>query len=255
MTGLEFFNGFLVAMVLLAGVVFCALFFIDAGYGQYIDRRWGKAIDNRVGWVIMEAPVVFFFALYWLTSERRFEPTPLAFALFFNLHYLQRTVVFPLLIRGRDSMPLSVILFGMIFNTANAYMQGMWIYHLAPAGLYSPAWLTSPQFLVGAAVFLCGFAINLHSDHIIRNLRPPGDTGFHIPRGGMFRYVTAANYFGELTEWVGWAVMTWSLPGLVFAIWTFANLGPRAHRHHLWYVEKFAAAYPTDRKRMIPFLY
>ena len=88
-----------------------------------------------------------------------------------------------------------------------------------------------------------------------KKLRKPGDTAFHIPMGGMFRYVSAANYFGELTEWVGWAIMTWSLPGLVFAIWTFANLGPRAHRHHNWYNQKFGDAYPKDRKRMIPFLY
>jgi protein-S-isoprenylcysteine O-methyltransferase Ste14 len=71
----------------------------------------------------------------------------------------------------------------------------------------------------------------------------------------MFRYVTAANYFGELTEWTGWAIMTLSLPGLVFAIWTFANLGPRAYRHHKWYIEKFGDEYPKDRKRMIPFVY
>ena len=138
-------------MIVLAGVVFSALFFIDAGYGQYIDTRWGKAIDNRAGWVIMEAPVVIAFFLYWATSDRRFETTPLVFFLLFNLHYLQRTFVFPWLIRGHDLMPLSVILFGMIFNSANAYMQGMWIFHLAPATLYTPAWLTTPQFLVGVS--------------------------------------------------------------------------------------------------------
>ncbi len=143
----------------------------------------------------------------------------------------------------------------MLFSSANAYMQGMWIFHLAPASRYTAAWLTTPQFLGGVAIFLGGFAINLHSDHIIRHLRPPGGTGFHIPTGGLFEYVSAANYLGELTEWTGWAIMTWSLPGLVFAIWTFANLGPRAHRHHRWYRETFGAAYPLHRKRMIPFLY
>ena len=83
-------------------------------------------------------------------------------------------------------MPLSVILFGLLFNSANAYMQGMWIFHLAPADLYTPAWLTTPQCIVGVAIFLSGFAINLHADPIIRNLRQPGDTGFHIPTGGLF---------------------------------------------------------------------
>jgi len=249
------FNAFLVAMVIIALLVFRSLFKRPAGYGQYVGRRWGKAINNRAGWVIMELPVVVLFAVYWLVSERTFETTPLVFFLLFNLHYCQRTFVFPLLIRGDDKMPWSIIVFGMIFNAANAFMQGTWIYFLSPATLYQPAWLGTPQFLVGVTIFLAGFVINVHSDHIVRTLRKPGDTAFHIPRGGMFRFVTCANYFGELTEWVGWAVMTWSWAGLVFAIWTFANLGPRADTHHNWYVRKFGDQYPRDRKRMIPFVY
>ncbi len=255
MNTLPFFHAFLIGMTVMAVVVFCALFFVDAGYGQYIDRRWGRAINNRLGWVIMEAPVVILFACYWLTSPRRFAPVPLVFFLLFNLHYLQRTFVFPLLIRGNDKMPWSIILFGMLFNAANAYMQGAWIFHLSPDALYTSAWLASPQFVVGTAIFLIGFGINLHSDYIIRNLRRPGDTAFHVPHGGMFEYVTAANYFGELTEWVGWAVLTWSWAGAVFALWTFANLGPRAHRHHRWYIAQFGSNYPQSRKRMIPGLY
>ena len=258
MTGisaLHLFNGFLVLMVVLAAVVFYSLRYTPAGYGQYISKRWGKTVGNKAGWVIMEIPVVIVFAIYWIASERTFETTPLVFFLLFNLHYCQRTFVFPLLIRGRDEMPWSIISFGMLFNTANAVMQGTWIFFLAPDAQYTPAWLTTPQFLIGVTIFLIGFAINLQSDHIIRNLRSPGDTKFHIPRGGMFRYVTSANYLGEFTEWVGWAILTWSWAGLVFAIWTFANLAPRANTHHRWYLAQFGDGYPRDRRRMIPFLY
>lgn len=253
--GLQFFHGFLIFMLGAAIVIFYALFFVEAGYGQYIDHRWGKAINNRVGWLVMEVPVVIVFFGYWVFSPRRFEITPLTLYLIFNLHYLQRTFIFPLLIRGKDLMPWGVIAFGMLFNTANAYMQGAWIFYLSPPDLYTAAWLGTPQFIAGVTTFLVGFVINLHSDHLIRNLRKPGDTAFHIPRGGMFELVTAANYFGELLEWVGWAVMTWSLPGLVFAIWTFANLGPRARQHHNWYIAKFGDEYPKSRKRIIPFIY
>ena len=255
MTSLQLFNTFLIAMVVLAAVVVVALRAAPAGYGQYVGKRWGKTINNRAGWVIMEVPVVIVFAIYWLLSDRTFATTPLTFFLIFNLHYLQRTFVFPLLIRGDDQMPWSIIIFGILFNSANAVMQGTWIFFLAPEDQYDPAWLTSPQFIIGLAIFLTGFVINLHSDHIVRNLRQPGDNAFHIPRGGMFEYVTSANYLGELTEWVGWAIMTWSSAGLVFAIWTFANLGPRANTHHNWYIKKFGDEYPRDRKRMIPFLY
>jgi 3-oxo-5-alpha-steroid 4-dehydrogenase 1 len=60
-TGLQLFNGFLIVMVILAGVVVYALNVAPAGYGQYIGKRWGKTINNRAGWVIMEVPVVIVF--------------------------------------------------------------------------------------------------------------------------------------------------------------------------------------------------
>ncbi|NVM55524.1 MAG: DUF1295 domain-containing protein [Candidatus Helarchaeota archaeon] len=242
-------------MVIIAVIIFIMLFFVSAGYGQYITKKWGKSINNKAGWVIMEIPVVIIFLIYWIVSERTFEITPMVFFVLFNIHYCQRTFVFPLLIRGKDDMPWTIILFGMVFNSANAYMQGTWIFFLSPATMYPLSWLATPQFIIGVAIFLTGFVINIHSDYIIRNLRKPGDTAFYIPRGGMFRYVTSANYLGEFTEWVGWACMTLSWAGLVFAIWTFANLAPRANRHHRWYKEKFGDEYPKNRKRMIPFLY
>jgi 3-oxo-5-alpha-steroid 4-dehydrogenase 1 len=68
MSSLGFYNGFLAAMLVLAAIVFVTLFFIDAGYGQYFQRRWGPAIDNRLGWVLMESPVVILFFLFWIGS-------------------------------------------------------------------------------------------------------------------------------------------------------------------------------------------
>jgi len=46
----------------------------------------------------------------------------------------------------------------------------------------------------------------------------------------------------------------WSLPALSFAIWTAANLGPRARTHHRWYQQTFAD-YPPERRALIPKLY
>ena len=102
---------------------------------------------------------------------------------------------------------------------------------------------------------MAGMAVNLHSDHIIRNLRKPGDTRHYIPRGGMFRYVSSANYFGELLEWTGFAV-AWSWAGAVFAWWTFANLAPRAASLYKRYAQEFGKEFTAlKRKKIIPFIY
>ena len=50
--------------------------------------------------------------------------------------------------------------------------------------------------------------------------------------GGMFEYVSCANYLGEIAEWSGFAVACWSLPASAFAFLTTCNLVPRALSHH-----------------------
>ncbi len=121
---------------------------------------------------------------------------------------------------------------------------------------YYDDWLSKPYFWIGAAIFAAGFFINLQSDHIIRHLRKPGDTRHYIPRGGMFRYVSSANYFGEVTEWVGFAIASWSWAGAVFAWWTLANLAPRSASLYRRYEREFGEEFTSlGRKRIIPFIY
>lgn len=55
---------------------------------------------------------------------------------------------------------------------------------------------------------------------------------FSFIAGGMFTYVSGANFFGEIVEWIGFALACWSLPSLSFALFTAFNIGPRAIQHH-----------------------
>ncbi len=253
---LQAFYIFLIVMAVLAVVVFVSLFFVDAGYGKFYNPKWGPSVDNRFGWVLMEAPVFFAMLLLWWLSERRADPVRLVFLLFFELHYFHRSFIFPMKIRGNGRMPLSIILMGVLFNTLNALMQGGWIFYFSPADAYPLSWLHSLPFVLGTFIFFYGMFINIQSDGIIRNLRQPGDTRHYLPKGGMFRYVTSANYFGEFLEWVGFAILTWSLSGAVFALWTFANLAPRAARIYEMYQREFPDELDTEKvKRILPHIY
>ncbi len=72
----------------------------------------------------------------------------------------------------------------------------------------------------------------------------------------MFRHVTSANYFGELIEWIGFAILTWSWAGVVFVVWTFANLAPRAAKIHERYKRDFPGEMKGRKvKRIIPYVY
>jgi 3-oxo-5-alpha-steroid 4-dehydrogenase 1 len=141
----------------------------------------------------------------------------------------------------------------------NGYIQGYWLFHLAPVyapNLYTGAWLTDPRFIIGVAIFAAGWIINMHSDHVIRHLRKPGDTNHYLPKKGMYRFVTSANYLGEITEWLGFAILTWSWAGLSFFWFSCCNLVPRANSIYNRYRVEFADEFDEKKlKRIIPFVY
>ena len=256
MLSLHTFYLFLIVMAVLAVVVFFSLYRVDAGYGKFYGPQWGPSLSNRLGWVLMEAPVFVAMLLLWWFSDRKSDPVRLVFLLLFELHYFHRSFIFPLQIRGRSRMPVSIVLMGVLFNTLNAAMQGGWIFYFSEPDAYPVSWLTSLPFLVGVILFAGGMAVNIHSDSVIRHLRKPGDTAHYLPKAGMFHYVTSANYFGEFIEWVGFAVLTWSWSGAVFALWTFANLAPRAARIYELYKQEFPDELDTNRtRRILPFIY
>ena len=71
---------------------------------------------------------------------------------------------------------------------------------------------------------------------------------------GVFSRWRHPNYLGEILEWTGWAIACWSLAGLSFAVFTFANLAPRALANRRWYVETFPD-FPRARKALVPYLF
>ena len=254
---MEQFDYVLLTMTLLGAVVFVALYFVDAGYGKMISPKWGPTLPGRIGWMLMEMPVLTIVLYFWLTSEVAFTVPYLVFFLLFALHYVHRTFVFPFRMSGRSRMPLSIVLMSVSFNLINGYIQGYWLFRLAPErAFYGASWLTTPAFMAGLSVFFLGMYINRSSDEIIRGLRKPGDTRHYLPRGGMYNYVTSANYFGEIVEWLGWAILTWSAAGLVFFWFTCANLVPRSNSIYRKYQEEFPEEFDKTRlKRIFPYIY
>ena len=191
------------------------------------------------------------FLGFYSMGQFRAETVPLIFLFLWQTHYIYRAYVFPFKTRHSGKyMPVLVMLLAIIFNSLNAYINARWISHF---GQYSMEWLTDPRFIIGVAVFFAGMYINRQSDNILINLRKPGESGHKIPKGGLYRFVSCPNYLGELMEWLGWAIATWSLAGLAFAIYTAANLAPRAVTNHKWYQEKFPD-YPEKRRALIPFV-
>lgn len=226
------------------------LLFVSAPYGRHGRAGWGPMVGPRFGWVLMESPAVLAFAAFFALGPHAWEPAPLVLAGVWMSHYVHRTFIFPFRLKAGRPMPLVVAMSGFSFNMVNAWINATWI---AGSGVYGAEWLGDPRFLGGAMLFAAGLVGNHHADAVLLSLRKPGDTGYHVPHGGLYRWVSCPNYMSEMVEWLGWAVLTWSLPGLAFFVFTVANLLPRALSHHRWYREKFPE-YPPERRAVVPYL-
>ncbi|CAG0882136.1 unnamed protein product [Darwinula stevensoni] len=240
-------------MLAYAGVMFLSSLFMRAPYGRYTSTRYGKlTIPSNLAWFIQESSC-FFTALYvLLTTLRRSIPSVNKVLLFmFFAHYFQRGFVYPYLMKKSQEHPLFITLNAVLFCVYHGYLQA---FYLVEAATYPAHHFYTPQFLLGSALFLIGMGTNMHSDHLLRSLRGSGESGYKIPRGGIFEYVSAGNYFGELLEWWGFALASWfSLPALSFAVFVALFLIPRGMHHHKFYQEKFED-YPKNRKAIIPFI-
>jgi protein-S-isoprenylcysteine O-methyltransferase Ste14 len=230
-----------------------ALFFVDAPYGRHARKGWGPAIENRWGWFIMEAPAPLMMALAFIIGSAPKTVTSWVFLLLWLAHYIHRAYIYPFRIAdGVRKMPLSVMAMAFVFNCGNGFINGRYLF--THSGGYANDYMLSWKFILGLALFVCGYAINRWADMVLRRLRGPGERRYQIPYGGLYRWVSCPNYLGEIIEWAGWAVATWSLPGLAFAVWTFSNLAPRARAHHRWYHQEFPD-YPPVRKALIPLVW
>ncbi len=235
----------------LAVIVFLILIFVKAPYGRHKTKGWGVEISAKKGWIIMESiPAVLLTVMLVLGHNRDFMV--LFFWAIWTAHYVNRAWAWPNRAKLDEKlMPLSVVILAVIFNTVNCLLNGIWLFDLS--GGYELSWVTDPRFIFGGVIFFFGMILNIKSDDILFSLRDDGSTGYKIPRGGLFEKVSSPNYLGEIIEWIGFAIATWSLAGFTFAIWTFCNLAPRAFAHHRWYKEEFSD-YPEDRKALIPFV-
>jgi protein-S-isoprenylcysteine O-methyltransferase Ste14 len=251
MTEASFFRIILIGSFIIAGGTFIALFFVSAPYGRHIRQGWGPHLPSWLGWLLMESVSAIGMLVMFVIGDAPKTATLIFFLLLWEAHYIHRAFVYPFSLRdGRKKMPLVVTLLAVGFNLGNAYINGRYLFHFSN-GRYMTGWLLEPRFLLGMVLFVIGFGINRWADNILHSLRQPGETDYKIPHGGLYRFISCPNYFGEIIEWFGWALATWSLPGLAFAVWTFANLAPRAWSHHKWYHEQFSD-YPPKRKALIP---
>jgi len=242
---------YLVIEFLLAPLVLISLLLMTAPYGRHFKPGWGPALPNRLAWMLMELPALLVISILVLTEPLSYQPIVLIPLSMWVVHYAYRSFVFPYLMHpSNNTFPVQLVVYAVLFNVLNGKNNAD---ALLMNAQQDGNWL-SLHFVVGFCVFIAGFIIHIQSDNIIRRLRKPGETGYQIPYGGLFEKVSSPQYLGEMIQWFGWALMTASLAGLAFALFTVCNLLPRAVSNQRWYRQQFPD-YPKQRKILIPGLF
>ncbi|PIE04406.1 MAG: 3-oxo-5-alpha-steroid 4-dehydrogenase [Spirochaetales bacterium] len=243
------FRTALIIQFALSVPTFLALLFIRAPYGKFSREGWGARMNSLLAWVIMELPAVVFPVLMALLFRDTIGFGWIFLAIW-EFHYLYRTIWFPLRMshNSRKSFPVSMVSMALFFHIINCLVNFVFLFYLRP--VTTPFWFTDIRFLLGLAVFLSGFALHFDSDRRIQKQKT-GPGVYVIPKGGFFRWVAGPNYLGEIIQWFGWALLTWSVAGLAFAVFTFANVFPRALAGYKWYLSEFEDC-PENWKAVIP---
>ena len=158
-----------------AAAAFVALQFLSAPYGRHAREGWGPTVGQRWGWFWMEIPTLAVFLPVFAMGEAAHRIVPRVLVGLWLVHYVHRTLVYPLRIRASGKRtPWVVVGMAFVFQVLNSGLNADWI---AGAGHYPKAWLWDPRFVSGVALFGLGQGLNHHSDRLLRNLRAPGETG------------------------------------------------------------------------------
>jgi hypothetical protein len=264
----SFLFGSSCVMVGSAVLTFLGLSFFAAPYGKYSSSNgWGPMIPAQVAWCFMEIPNLWVVAIVLYLSFRASAPAISGEAnklalLCFVAHYINRSVIYPIRMRlsSCTPMPVSVMLAAFVFCSWNGLNQSLSLILVHD----NPLKVSDPRCIAGFIIYLIGLYINITSDSILINAKKRSGqsvTGsgskYVIPTGGMFTYVSCANYckcstfepiyemlspmfllhitnnlfsvtVGEIVEWWGFALMCGSLAGFSFALYSTAYLSSRA---------------------------
>jgi len=197
-------------MLVSALLTFLGLSFFAAPYGKYsASKGFGPLVPAQIAWCFMEIPNLWVAAIVYAYRSNVSDPAISGqvnkVALFcFLLHYVNRSIIYPYRMRSSacTPMPVSVMFAALIFCSWNGFNQSASLILVN----HNPAKISDLQSIVGLAVFAAGFYINVTSDSILISARKHGDKAanggpkYVIPTGGMFRYVSCANYC-KCTSW------------------------------------------------------
>lgn len=190
------------SMILMGILTFLACMLISAPYGRYsISKGWGPLVNARLSWTMMESPNLWMPLVVYVYSPMHHLHMPVAnkcLLFMFYLHYINRALIYPISFSGACSpMPIGVSLLAFIYCCWNSFTQAL---ALCVVKAYPDEWIYDLRFCFGTLIFFIGLILNIHSDKTLLAIRSKKEgkdshsKEYAIPTGGLFEYVSCANY-------------------------------------------------------------
>ena len=246
--------GLLILCFLLAIINFIVQFRKPVPYGKYDVGAGTCRVNQRLAYGISDTiPGIILFTLTYFLAGIHFSGTPnIVMYCLFTALYINRAIISPLTNRYARSkiaiwIPIANTLTTSLYHFVNADFIG--------SADFCNGYVFDPRFILGIIILVIGFVINRAADTQLICLRKNNkDDSYSIPKGPLFYFISQPNYLGEMIEWLGWTILTWSLAGLVWLFFVSSTQIPRARSNHQWYKREFDN-YPKRRKALIPFIY
>lgn len=176
---------------------------IKINYGRLKDSLSKLDLPPKLSWFFMEIPNLL-WVLYFIFIIG--DSLSWGYCLFI-IHYINRTIIYPLRLNTNTPLPLEIVLTAFSFTFANGYIQGISNKTAGQTSLFLQ--------ILGTFIFFLGMYINIRCDNILQEAKikaksqkqNDSKSKYVLIDEFLFKYVGSPNYFGEIIEWIGYFIV------------------------------------------------
>ncbi|KAK9057806.1 hypothetical protein SSX86_022644 [Deinandra increscens subsp. villosa] len=172
-----FFHSAVISFFLISPPTYLSCRRITAPYGKHHRPGWGPTLPPSLAWFLMESPTLWLTILLFPLGHNSSNPKSILLISPFLLHYLHRTVIYPLRLRRTlrrnrsNGYPISVAIMAFVYNLFNSYLQTRSVTEFTDYENDGWFWW---RFWGGLGVFLGGMVVNVRSDVELLKLKGGG---------------------------------------------------------------------------------
>lgn len=169
----NFLHYSVIAFFILSPLTFISCRYITTPYGKHHHKGWGPTLPPSLAWFFMESPTLWFTLILYPLGQHYSNPKSILLISTFLLHYIHRTIIYPLRLRRKptNGYPISVAGIAFGYNIFNSYLQTRGVPHYA---VYANDYCFWWRFCYGFVVFIIGMFVNVNSDMMLVRLKEEG---------------------------------------------------------------------------------